>query len=165
MATRRDVGAELQFAADMINRIVEGISGPRIGLHICRGNWSTKEEVLLAGDYTPLLPALVRMNVDQFVLEYATPRAGDVKIVGEALNQKELGLGVINPRTAEVETTAEIVVRAEKALAFFKPAQLFLNTDCGFGCFADRCVNVEATATAKIMSMVQAAEVLREKYA
>ncbi len=159
------MGAELQFAADLINRIIQGVTGPRIGIHICRGNWSTKEEVLLFGDYAPLLPALVRMNVAQFVLEYATPRAGEVKIVGEALNKKELGLGVINPRTAEVETTEEIVAKAEAALTYFKPEQLFLNTDCGFGCFADRCVNDETTATAKIANMVKAAQILKEKFA
>jgi 5-methyltetrahydropteroyltriglutamate--homocysteine methyltransferase len=105
------------------------------------------------------------MHVDQFVLEYATERAGDVAVVGQALNRQELGLGVVNPRTVDVEPPAEIVARAEKALAFYKPSQLFLNTDCGFGCFANRCVNVEEIATAKIKSIVQAARILRDKYA
>ena len=33
------------------------MEGPRLGLHVCRGNWSRREDVLLSGDYTPLLPA------------------------------------------------------------------------------------------------------------
>jgi 5-methyltetrahydropteroyltriglutamate--homocysteine methyltransferase len=41
---------------------------------------------------------------------------------------------------------------------------VFLNPDCGFGCFANRCVNEEAPAVAKLHSMVQAARVLREQY-
>lgn len=138
---------------------------PRIGIHICRGNWSTREDVLLRGDYGPLLPALTRMRVDQFVLEYATERAGDVAVAGQALNRQELGLGVVNPRTVGVESPEEIVARAEKALVYYQPSQLFLNTDCGFGCFANRCVNVEEIATAKIKSIVQAARILRDKYA
>lgn len=143
-----------------------------MGIHICRGNWSRKEEVLLTGDYTPLLPALTGMRLRQYVLEYATPRAGDIEVVGRALSgcipdtdtPRELGLGVVNPRTTEVETPQEIVAKAEAALKFFRPEQLFLNTDCGFGCFANRCVNVEETAAAKLASMAEAARILREKW-
>ncbi len=166
------MGEELRYASELINRIIEGIEGPRTGIHICRGNWSTQEEVLLSGDYTPLLPALTAMRVRQFVLEYATPRAGDIKVVGEHLSgnvpgtqiPRELGLGVINPRTTEVEPPETIVAKAEQALAFYRPQQIFLNTDCGFGCFANRCVNVEEIATAKIRSMVLAARELRERH-
>jgi 5-methyltetrahydropteroyltriglutamate--homocysteine methyltransferase len=112
------------------------------------------------------------MRVRQFVLEYATPRAGEIEVVGQELSgtvpgtdiPRELGLGVVNPRTTEVETVEEIVSRAEAALRFYKPSQLFLNTDCGFGCFANRCVNVEEVATAKIRNIAQAAMRLREKY-
>lgn len=166
------MGEELAYSAELINRVIEGIDGPRIGLHICRGNWSTREDVLLTGDYTPLLPALTLMRVRQFVLEYATPRAGDIRVVGEALSglvpgtdvSRELGLGVVNPRTSTVETPEEIVAKAELALAYYRPGQIYLNTDCGFGCFANRCVNVEAVATAKIRSIVQAARILRERH-
>ncbi len=55
--------------------MIEGVDGVRIGLHVCRGNWSRKEEVLLTGDYERLLPAFTQIKVKQFVLEYATPRA------------------------------------------------------------------------------------------
>lgn len=37
---------ELEFAVDLINRVVAGIDGPILALHVCRGNWSQKEEVL-----------------------------------------------------------------------------------------------------------------------
>lgn len=133
-------------------------------MHVCRGNWSKQEEVLLTGDYARLLPALERMQVDQFVLEYATPRAGDIEVVGRALSDRELGLGVVNPRTDTVESVAAIVAKAEQALAFYRPDQLFLNTDCGFGCFASRSVNVEDIAFRKLCAIVEAARVLRARY-
>ena len=154
----------MKFAADLINRIIEGIDGIRIGVHICRGNWSKQEEVLLKGDYARLLPALERMKVRQFVLEYATPRAGDIEVVGKRLSDRELGLGVVNPRTDEVEAVETIVAKAEKALEFYRPEQLFLNTDCGFGCFAGRSVNVEEVAYKKLCAIVAAAKILRNKY-
>lgn len=133
----------------------------------------------MTGDYTALLPALTAMRVRQFVLEYATPRAGDIGVVGRSLSgaipgsqepdgsgglPRELGLGVVNPRTTEVEPPEFIVEKAEAALAYFTPEQIFLNTDCGFGCFANRCVNVEDIAAAKLKSMVAAARILRERH-
>ena len=104
------------------------------------------------------------MNVNQFVLEFATPRAGEIDVIGKALSHKELGLGVINPRTDWIETVEFIVEKVEKALDYYDPGQIFLNTDCGFGCFAERCVNDEKNAFEKIKRMVAAAEILREKY-
>ncbi len=148
----------------MINRTVAGIEGVRTGVHICRGNWSKQEEVLLTGDYARLLPALEPMRVDQFVLEYATPRAGDIDVVGRVLADRELGLGVVNPRTDTVEPADTIVAKAEQALKYYRPDQLFLNTDCGFGCFASRSVNEEQIAYRKLCAIVEAAGVLRRKY-
>lgn len=104
------------------------------------------------------------MKVDQFVLEYATPRAGDIDVVGKHLADRELGLGVINPRTDTVESVDEIVKKAEKALEYYRPEQIFLNTDCGFGCFASRSVNVEDVAYKKLCAIVEAAHVLRKRH-
>jgi len=69
---------------------------------------------------------------------------------------------VVNPRTAIPETPEEIVARVEQALEFYTPEQIFLNPDCGFGCFAERCVNDHDTAVAKLKSMVKAARLLRQ---
>jgi methionine synthase II (cobalamin-independent) len=120
--------------------------------------------VLLTGDYAKLLPALKPMQVNQFVLEYATPRAGDIDVVGRELSDRELGLGVVNPRTDEVEPVEFIVAKAEKALEYYSPAQLFLNTDCGFGCFASRSVNVEEVAFRKLCAITEAARILRRRH-
>lgn len=145
----------------------EGFGGPggiRTGVHLCRGNWSRREDVLLTGDYEPLVETFRAMKVDQLVLEYATPRAGDIAVVGRALAGREIGLGVVNPRTEHAEPIDQIVAQVEAALAWFRPGQVFLNPDCGFGCFASRCVNDEATAVAKLRSIVGAARALRERH-
>ncbi len=143
---------------------MDGVTGVRTGLHVCRGNWSRREDVLLTGDYARLLPAFRDMRVHQFVLEYATPRAGDISVVGEALADREIGLGVVNPRTAEVESAAEIIARVETALRWYRPGQVALNPDCGFGCFANRCVNDHETAAGKLGAMAAAARELRERH-
>lgn len=74
-----EAGADIvQFgeAVDLINRVVGGVQGPLLAVHVCRGNWSRKEDILLQGPYDPLIPCFSRMQVHQLVLEYATPRAG-----------------------------------------------------------------------------------------
>jgi methionine synthase II (cobalamin-independent) len=131
---------------------------------VCRGNWSRSEDVLLSGDYEPLIPCFSKLRVKQFVLEYATPRAGDVDVVGKALSDREIGLGVVNPRTEETESVETIMRNTERALPYYRPEQIFLNPDCGFGCFANRCVNDEESAARKMRNIVKAARLLREKH-
>ena len=162
LATRRDPEEELAFAVDLINAVVAGISGPNIGLHVCRGNWSTREEVLLAGEYPPLMPWLAKLRVDQLVLEYATPRAGGLDALG-AVADREIGLGVVNPRTEQVEPVDEIVGRIDEAARFVPPERLYLNPDCGFGTFSRRPMNTPEVAEAKLANMVEAARVLRKR--
>lgn len=145
-----------------MNRVLAGFEGQvRTGLHICRGNWSKREDVLISGDYQPLVACLRMTRVDQLVLEYATPRAGDLSVVGSALAEREIGLGCVNPRTDSAESPESIVERTREALGYWAPEKVFLNPDCGFGCFANRCVNDEQVAAAKLRSMVAAAEQLR----
>ncbi len=149
----------------MINRIVDGVDGIRTGVHVCRGNWSKKDEVHLSGDYAPLGPALKKLKIDQFVLEFATPRAGDFSIVGETLNDHEIGLGVASPRSDDIESIDYIVGKVDKALEYYKPEKIFLHPDCGFGTFSGACVATEQVAVAKMKRIVEAANVLRERYA
>ena len=164
LGSRRDPAEEMEFAVQLMNETVKGIDGVRLGVHVCRGNWSRREDVLLQGNYGPLLPYLVRMNVDQLVLEMATPRAGEVAVFKEYGNEKEIGLGVVNPRSDEVEDVETIVRRVRAFLPYFDPAKIFLNPDCGFGTFAERSVNTPETSFRKLKAINEAATLLRREY-
>ena len=145
-----------------MNKVIAGFEDKlRIGLHVCRGNWSKREDVLITGDYQPLVDCFSKMKLRQFVLEYATPRAGDLAIVGRALSDREIGLGVCNPRTDEAESVEFIANRLREALQYWSPDKIFLNPDCGFGCFANRCVNEEQITFEKLKAMVGAAKRVR----
>ncbi len=161
---RRDPTEELEFAVRLMNQTMEGISGIKTGVHVCRGNWSRREDVLLSGNYGPMLPYLVQMNVDQLVLECATPRAGEMEVFKEYRNEKEIGLGVVNPRTDKIESPEQIVDRVKEILQYFDPDKVYLNPDCGFGTFAERNVNTPETAKKKLQAMTQAASKLRAEY-
>jgi 5-methyltetrahydropteroyltriglutamate--homocysteine methyltransferase len=167
LAARKDPAEELEFAVDLINRVVAGLDGMRIGLHVCRGNWSQREQILLKGSYHPLAPYLARLNVQQLVLEFATPRAGELAAllgVREIVEEKELGLGVVNPRTPETEPVAAIVERVKEALHYLPSERIFLNPDCGFGTFSSRPMNSVKVARRKLEALAQAAVVLRAEY-
>jgi 5-methyltetrahydropteroyltriglutamate--homocysteine methyltransferase len=156
LAARGDPARELELAVDLINRVVAGQTGTLFGLHVCRGNWSGDESILLRGDYAPLAPYLERMDVDQLVLEYATERAGDLIPF-----RKSLGLGIVNPRSPRVESEAEIEASIQRALALYPPDRLFLNPDCGFGTFSHSPVNSAEVASAKLRAMTSVARRLR----
>ena len=161
LAATSDPTEELEFAVSLINRVMDGFDfeahGSRVGLHICRGNWSQDESTLLSGSYDPLTPYMQRMNVQQLVLEYATERAGDLM----EFSGKELGLGVVNPRTERVETAEEIRRNIEQALEYYPKDRLFINPDCGFATFSNRPVNSEEIALNKMRAMREAVEPLR----
>src|SRR4029077_17576141 len=65
LAARKDPAEELEFAVSLINQVVSGMEGLRIGLHICRGNGSRDERTLLSGGYHALQPYLERLQVTQ----------------------------------------------------------------------------------------------------
>ena len=161
---RRDPTDELEFAVRLMNETTKDVSGIKTGVHVCRGNWSKREEVLLTGNYGPMLPYLVQMNVDQLVLECATPRAGEMEVFKEYANEKELGMGVVNPRTDHIESAGEIVAKVKTILECFDPDKIYLNPDCGFGTFAERNVNTPDAAGKKLKAMSEAAGILRAEY-
>jgi 5-methyltetrahydropteroyltriglutamate--homocysteine methyltransferase len=157
LAARKDPSEELEFAVELVNRVVEGFDRIRIGLHVCRGNWSPDESTLLRGSYHPLKPWLDKMKVEQLVLEYATERAGDLLPFAD----KELGLGVVNPRIAEVESVDGVRRSIERALELYGSGRVFINPDCGFASFSNRPVNASEVAEQKLKVMVEAARCFR----
>lgn len=156
LASRNDPTSELEWAVELLNKVVDIPRRPRIGLHVCRGNWSVDESTLLSGSYAPLVPWFQHMNVDQLVLEYATPRAGELLSFGK----KELGLGAVNPRTPEVESPESIAEKARRCQEWLEPERIFLNPDCGFATFSERAMNAEDVATQKMQALVQARDLL-----
>ncbi len=155
---------ELDFAVELMNRVVEGLdNNMKTAMHVCRGNWSQQEDVLLRGSYDLLIPYFSQMNVQQFVLEYATERAGSIDVLGELPADKEIGLGVVDPRTTEVESVEFVLSKVRTLLKHRNPDQIYLNPDCGFGTFADRPVNTTEIAASKLHVIHEAAEILRSE--
>jgi 5-methyltetrahydropteroyltriglutamate--homocysteine methyltransferase len=78
-----------------------------------------------------------------------------------AFGDKELGLGVVNPRTEQVESCDTVRRSIERALLHYPAERLFLNPDCGFGTFSGRPMNSQAIAAQKLRAIAAAARDLR----
>jgi 5-methyltetrahydropteroyltriglutamate--homocysteine methyltransferase len=107
------------------------------------------------------LPYFARMKIDQFVLEYATPRAGPIELLSQLPPGASVGFGAVNPRTTDIEDPRAIAERAGRLAALLGPGRVWLNPDCGFGTFAERPVASEQTARHKLEALVAAAALLR----
>ncbi len=114
--------------------------------------------------YEPLVPTMMGMHLDQLVLEYSTPRAGELAAFAHHPKEKEIGLGVVNPRSDEMESPGSVVDRVNEALQYFKPEQIYLNRDCGFGTFAERPMNPAEIAGKKLAIIGEAAKKLRTSH-
>lgn len=164
LGERAGTQEELAFATRLIREVVQGLPAERLGLHICRGNWSRDESLALAGDYRPLMPLLTQVPVGTFFLELCTPRAGEMEVLRDLPAAARVGVGVVNPKADEVEPVEEVLARAERAVKAFGPRRVLLNPDCGFATFADNPVNSARVAEAKLAVIAQAARELRRRH-
>jgi 5-methyltetrahydropteroyltriglutamate--homocysteine methyltransferase len=164
LGAKGPVERELSFAQSLINQVIEGLPPERVALHICRGNWTPDESAALTGDYQPLLTLLSNLRVGTLFLELCTPRAGELQVLKSLPERLRIGVGVVNQKSADVETVEEIVDRAEKAIQSFGADRVLLNPDCGFATFADNPITAATVAEKKLAALSEAAATLRKKY-
>lgn len=157
LSEKGEAAAELRAAREWIDGVTEGLPRERLALHVCRGNWTTDEAALLAGDYRPLRELLFQVGVGTLFLEFSTPRAGELEALAGLPDDKRLGLGVVNPRSPSIESPEEIAARARRAIALFGRERLLLNSDCGFATFAANPVAPAEIAARKLRAVALAA--------
>ena len=117
---------------ELINSMVEGISGVRLGIHLCRGNnagmW------MASGGYDVIAKALFERATafDAFFLEYDDARSGSFEPLAGAPEDKQVVLGLVSTKSPALEAEQELVGRIDEAAEFFPREQLGLSTQCGF---------------------------------
>lgn len=151
---------ELGFARDLMNAVVEGLPQERVGVHVCRGNWTPDEDVALSGSYAPLVDTLAGMKVGAYLLEMCTPRAGEMEILSRLPAEARIGVGVVNQKHAEVELFEDVVARIRHAVDLFGRDRVLLHPDCGFATFADNPICSGACATDKLAVIVRARQAI-----
>ncbi len=152
--------AELDFATNLINDVVRDLPPDRLGLHICRGNWTRDESTALSGDYRPLMDLLNKVNVGTLFLELSTPRAGEASVLRELPQDKRIGIGVVNQKLDTEETPEAIRPSINLGIDLFGKERLLLTPDCGFATFADNPVASAKTAEVKLRSISNARDLV-----
>ncbi len=147
---------ELAFVEHLYDSLMRGLPQARVGVHLCRGNWSRDESVALSGNYQQLVETLARLPLGNYWLEMCTPRAGEWDCLLELPSDRRIGVGVINQKLDHVEPITEIASRIEKACRVFGEHRVMLTPDCGFATFADRPLANEAIAVRKLTAIVRA---------
>ena len=127
---------------DVINRaIARKPKDMRVALHMCRGNM----QGLWMGDggYAPIAERLFgRLEVDAYLLEYDSPRAGDFAPLKYLRKGKMAFLGVVSTKKPALESSEEIQKRVEEAARYVPLEQLGICPQCGFGSSAMSKFNV-----------------------
>lgn len=169
LSEKKDPTEELKFATKLIKSVIDYAKEKEIlvSLHVCRGNWSRDESILLTGPYTPLLPLFEETLPNILTLEFSTPRAGEISsLLSSDLIRENctLGLGVMNPRTDEIEPLEDILSRVEEVLHYIPKERIWLNPDCGFATFANRPVSTMDIIDKKLARLNEAKNTLRQLY-
>jgi len=142
---------------DSINQAVTACpSDVVIGVHMCRGNF--KGHYLGAGGYASVAERFfANTNVNHFLLEYDTPRAGDFTPLRFVPKNKGVVLGLISSKTAVLESLDVLKRRTDEATRYIDLDRLAISPQCGFASTVAGNPLTEDDERAKLALVVNAA--------
>jgi 5-methyltetrahydropteroyltriglutamate--homocysteine methyltransferase len=152
-----DPEALVDLYVDAINEAVKHRpAGMVVGVHMCRGNY--KGKYLSEGGYDSIAEKLFgRANVNHFLLEYDTPRAGDFAPLRFVPKGKGVVLGLVSSKVATLESIAALERRVEEAALHVDGNRLAISPQCGFASTIGGNPVTEADEIAKLKRCVEAA--------
>jgi 5-methyltetrahydropteroyltriglutamate--homocysteine methyltransferase len=143
---------------DALNRaIAERPADMTVAMHLCRGNM----EGLWMGEggYAPIADALfTRCDVDAYLLEYDSPRAGDFAPLRQLPAGKRAYLGIISTKSPAVESVDDLMRRLDDAARFAPMERLGICPQCGF---ASAAMSKFAVLPSEVTTDVQALKLQR----
>ena len=152
------------FAVDMINALVDGFTGIKFAVHLCRrAGARVRGEKHHAGTYGPILAQINRLNVQHLTMEFTAAGADDLESLGRLRPDFELGLGVVDVTPGTIDDAGQIVARVERALQKIDAGRITLNPDCGFAPGSAANVDIDEVYR-KLCAESQAARSLRERH-
>src|ERR1700728_28417 len=147
---------QAELAVEAVNIVTDGVP-VTWALHVCYGNRHARPS--WEGHYDFLFPAVLAARVDQLVLEFARKGLEDLNLIKEYGWPHQLGLGVIDVKSAAVETPELVAERIRRALEYVDPGRLVVNPDCGLRHLAPE------LARRKLRAMVAGAAIVRSELA
>src|SRR5262252_5387192 len=110
------------------NACLEGLrrDGIIIAIHLCRGN--NRSQWYAEGGYDPIAEKLFgQLNVDAFLLEYESDRAGTFEPLRFVPKSKSVVLGLVSSKVPDMESPDQLVRRIEEAARYVPIENLALS--------------------------------------
>jgi 5-methyltetrahydropteroyltriglutamate--homocysteine methyltransferase len=105
--------------------------GVTVGLHMCRGN--NRSAWHAEGSYEPIADkAFNLLEVDRFLLEYDTERAGGFEPLRFMPRNKMVVLGLISSKLPGLESVDILRRRIDEAARYVPIENLAISPQCGF---------------------------------
>ncbi len=126
-----------------------------VGLHLCFGNFRGRSRD--RRDYSPLFPAILAAECEQFNLEFANREFAQIELLGQFRADQRIGIGVIDVKSYFVETPEEVAAGIRRAMEHAPAASLVITPDCGLN-HCPRHISLR-----KIQSLVAGAALVRRE--
>lgn len=121
---------DAEWAHEPFNHALSGIRGEK-SLHLCFGNYGGQS--IQKGYWKDLMPFLNKLDVDHLVLEFARRGYDELDAFKELKPETKLGVGVVDIKDNEVESTDIIAKRIENAVNLLGMERIkWVHPDCGF---------------------------------
>jgi len=121
---------DTEWAHEPFNHALSGIRGEK-SLHLCFGNYGGQS--IQKGYWKDLMPFLNKLDVDHLVLEFARRGYDELDAFKELKPETKLGVGVVDIKDNEVESTEVIAKRIENAVNVLGMERIkWVHPDCGF---------------------------------
>lgn len=121
----------LNLYIEAMNAAVRGRGDTVAGMHMCRGNFRGKW--LSEGGYDLISERVFQnVDVDAFMLEYDTERAGGFAPLRHVPDHKSVVLGIVSSKIPDIEAAGELKRRIGEAARYIDRERLSLSPQCGF---------------------------------
>ena len=134
---RREMGVSPEDALDEAIRVdnacLEGArrEGVTLAIHLCRGN--NRSQWYAEGGYDPIAEKLFnQLNVDLFLLEYESERAGTFEPLRFVPANKGVVLGLVSTKVPQLESRDLLLRRIDEASRYVPLDNLAISPQCGF---------------------------------
>jgi 5-methyltetrahydropteroyltriglutamate--homocysteine methyltransferase len=144
----------------VFNNTVKGLRNKtEVWCHTCWGNPSQQRIFKEIQSYQPTLEALNHVDADAITFETCSSGTGDLKAIGEVIEDKKIVIGVIDHHTLQVERPDQVAALIRDALKYIPAERLVISSDCGMG----REGMSRRHATYKMVAMVLGANIIRRE--
>jgi 5-methyltetrahydropteroyltriglutamate--homocysteine methyltransferase len=140
------------------NACLEGAkrAGVILAIHLCRGN--NRSQWYAEGGYDAIAEKLFgQLNVDAFLLEYESERAGTFQPLRFVPRGKTVVLGLVSSKLAELESADGLAKRIDEASKHVPMENLALSPQCGFASTMEGNLLTEAQQWQKLGLVVDTA--------